>query len=121
MLGYESEEEVLGLRMATDVYRPPEDREEATAWCQRQDSVQGVEVDWKHRDGKCFTIRCDAHVVRDGDGNLEFLEGFVEDISERRAMEMQLRQGQKMEAIRRVAGGNGPDLYHTAGGVLGIG
>jgi PAS domain S-box-containing protein len=119
MLGYASEEEVLGLRMAADVYRYAEEREEATAWSQRQESVQGVEVDWKHKDGKPFTIRCDAHVVKDRDGNLEYLEGFIEDISERRAMEMQLRQGQKMEAIGRLAGGIAHDFNNLLGVIIG--
>jgi two-component system cell cycle sensor histidine kinase/response regulator CckA len=121
MLGYASEQEVLGLRMATDVYHHGAEREVATAWCRRQDSVQGIEVDWKHRDGRPFTIRCDAHVVRDRDGNLEFLEGFIEDISERRAMEMQLRQGQKMEAIGRLAGGIAHDFNNLLGVIIGYG
>jgi two-component system, cell cycle sensor histidine kinase and response regulator CckA len=119
MLGYASEQEVLGLRMDTDVYRYPEERREATAWCQRQDSIQGIEVDWKHKSGRPFTIRCDAHVVRDSDGNLEYLEGFIEDISERRAMEMQLRQGQKMEAIGRLAGGIAHDFNNLLGVIIG--
>jgi two-component system cell cycle sensor histidine kinase/response regulator CckA len=121
MLGYTSEQEVIGLRMATDVYHHAEEREVATAWCRRQDSVQGIEVDWKRRDGRPFTIRCDAHVVRDREGNLEFLEGFIEDISERRAMEMQLRQGQKMEAIGRLAGGIAHDFNNLLGVIIGYG
>jgi two-component system cell cycle sensor histidine kinase/response regulator CckA len=119
MLGYASEQEVLGLHMATDVYRYAEERPGATAWSQRQESVQGVEVDWKHKDGRPFTIRCDAHVVRDREGNLEYLEGFIEDISERRAMEMQLRQGQKMEAIGRLAGGIAHDFNNLLGVIIG--
>jgi two-component system cell cycle sensor histidine kinase/response regulator CckA len=119
MLGYTSEQEVIGLRMATDVYHTAEEREVATAWSRRQESVQGVEVDWKHRDGTPFTIRCDAHVVRDREGNLEFLEGFIEDISDRRAMEMQLRQGQKMEAIGRLAGGIAHDFNNLLGVIIG--
>jgi two-component system cell cycle sensor histidine kinase/response regulator CckA len=119
MLGYASEQEVLGLNMATDVYRYAGERPEATAWSRRQESVQGVEVDWKHKDGKPFTIRCDAHVVRDRAGNLEYLEGFIEDISERRAMEMQLRQGQKMEAIGRLAGGIAHDFNNLLGVIIG--
>jgi len=120
MLGYTSEQEVIGLRMATDVYHHAEEREVATAWCRQQDSVQGIEVDWKHKDGRPFTIRCDAHVVRDRDGNLEFLEGFIEDISERRAMEMQLRQGRKW---RPSAGwrGNCPRFQQPARVIIGYG
>ncbi len=119
MLGYASEQEVLRLRMDTDFYYYPGERAEATLWSRQQDSVQGIEVDWKHKSGRPFTIRCAAHVVKDSNGNVEFLEGIVEDISERRAMEMQLRQGQKMEAVGRLAGGIAHDFNNLLGVISG--
>jgi two-component system cell cycle sensor histidine kinase/response regulator CckA len=119
MLGYASEQEVLGLNMGADVYRNPGERDEATMWSRRQDSVQGVEVEWKDKNGKPFMIRCAAHVVRDHNGKVEFLEGIVEDISERRAMELQLRQGQKMEAVGRLAGGIAHDFNNLLGVISG--
>ena len=121
MLGYDSEQEVLGLKMGTDVYRNPDEHEEATRWSRNQDAVRGIEVEWKHKSGRPFTVRCAAHVVKDSNGNVEFLEGFVEDISERRALEQQVRQGQKMEAIGRLAGGIAHDFNNLLGVIIGYG
>jgi PAS domain S-box-containing protein len=57
--------------------------------------------------------------VKDKDGTPQYLLGFSEDITERKAMEQQLRQAVKMEAVGQLTGGIAHDFNNLLGVVIG--
>ena len=72
-----------------------------------------------HPDGKVLTIKSDAIVMRDGEGNAVRMIGLNRDITEQRYLEAQLLQAQKMEAIGRLAGGVAHDFNNSLSVILG--
>jgi two-component system, cell cycle sensor histidine kinase and response regulator CckA len=119
MLGYESEEELMRCNMERDIYRHPEFRQRLVSdYWQKQD-FREVEAEWRRKDGKIIVVRMTGHPVLAKDHSLAYFEVFVEDITERRTLERQLLQSQKMEAIGRLAGGIAHDFNNLLGVILG--
>jgi PAS domain S-box-containing protein len=110
MLGYETEADLLALDVASDVYVTPDLRARLIDQYRNSDRVEGVEVEWRRRDGSMILVRLSGRPVHAADGSVESFEMIAEDITEQRALEAQLRQAQKMEAVGQLTGGIAHDF-----------
>jgi len=110
MLGYESAEEVLGLDPRTDIFMDGADQARLLEEFRRTGRMDGIEVKWKRKDGSPVTVRISGRAVSSADEPADVLEAIAEDVTERRALEDQFRQAQKMEAVGRLAGGIAHDF-----------
>ncbi len=110
MLGYGSVEEVLKLEARRDVFFSPQELDRLTEDYRRTGSLNGVEVQWKCKDGRVIVVRLSGRPVSGVEQSAEELEIIAEDITDRRQLEEQFRQAQKMEAVGRLAGGVAHDF-----------
>ncbi len=112
LLGF-PREEIVGKRM--DDFLVPEDRERKPF--RLRDLLEGRSVLSEHRLQRKAGGTADVEIsARDlGDGRFQAI---VRDISERRRLEEQLRQAQKMEAVGQLTGGIAHDLNNLLTVVL---
>jgi PAS domain S-box-containing protein len=119
MLGYDSEQELMRRNMEKDIYRDLQSRRGLIAEHAHTDDFRAVETEWRRKDGKIITVKMTGHPVFQENHSLAYFEVFAEDITERRTLERQLFQSQKMEAIGRLAGGIAHDFNNLLSVILG--
>ena len=108
MLGYSSSQELLAVEPASVVYSNPEDIARFTG--ENSLRTSSIDVHWRKKNGVQIRVRLGGRPVRDETGAILYVDLIAEDVTERRKLEDQLRQAQKMEAIGRLAGGIAHDF-----------
>ena len=118
MLGYDSVQDLRRHRMR-DVWESVDDRRAAIAENAHLEYAT-ANVRWRRKDGSPRLVHLSARRVELEDGRAGF-EGIAEDITERHALEEQLRRAQRMEAIGRLARGVAHDFNNVLAAIIGSG
>jgi PAS domain S-box-containing protein len=128
MFGFDSPEEAKSQvnDVAVDLYADPSPRDEIIRMILEAREPIHAENLYKRKDGSIFTGNLHAWVVRGRDGKDRYVEGFIEDITERKRaeeekerLEAQLRQAQRLEAIGTLAGGIAHDFNNILAPIIG--
>jgi two-component system, cell cycle sensor histidine kinase and response regulator CckA len=109
-LGYESEQELLIRSLKFEIFAKPLSYDEFVSNLRSSGPLQGFESTWLCQDGKSISVSLAGRATRDPSGQISFLDILAENITERKQLEHQLRQSQKMQAVGQLAGGIAHDF-----------
>ena len=95
MLGYSSYHQLASHNLESDYFDASYSRNQFKECIEREGVVKGLEAAWTKRDGSQVFVRENARAIRGVDGTIQYYEGTVEDITERKRAEAALLKAEE--------------------------
>ncbi|HAP35511.1 MAG TPA: hypothetical protein DCQ28_06050 [Bacteroidetes bacterium] len=118
ILGCATKDELL-MRNASEFYFYETEREKFIKEFTTKDFVKDYEITFKVKGGTKVHVLLTSVVVRDEQGNPMLFNGSIRDITDKKHLEHQLIQAQKMESMGTLAGGIAHDFNNLLAMILG--
>ena len=103
MLGYESREELLALRLMYDIIQDPGRRAQLLGQASTDALVDPIEIEWKRKDDATLKVRLSGREVLSEQGELEAYEVIAEDVTRQRELEDHLRRQAASDSLTGLA------------------
>lgn len=119
MLGYASRQADLRPSSLRDLLARERDWEAVWLELERRGAVAGIEVELKRADDTLFSGLLSAAIERNADKPMGTVHFLIKDISQRKSMERQLLQADKLASIGQLASGIAHEINNPLSMILG--
>lgn len=110
LFGYSSLEEIKQIDIPKDLYMTPKDHPKYQHILQEKGYIEQYELQLKKKDGESIIAIENSTAIYDNNKNCVASRGILRDITDKKKLEAQLLQAQKMESIGTLAGGVAHDF-----------
>jgi len=96
MLGYTTFDELAARDLESNGFEIGYPRSQYQEAMEKDGQVIGLEVAWKRRDGQIIFVRENARAIWNADGAIQYYDGTVENVTERKLAEEALRKSEEL-------------------------
>ncbi len=117
IFGYETVSDFMQCNFA-DLFAKKTAREYSNAKIVRDGKVEGEILRLRRRDGTQILGLVTAHAVRDNKGDIEFIDGIIEDCTQRKVSEEAMIQSEKMISVGGLAAGMAHEINNPLAAIM---